>query len=289
MNSAANRKAPSGGYSYPAKAAFREWAWSRIGGYNADGSLVNGHVLLMPSTEALEITEQAIERDFSLSQLHIVDENPAIVATLKRKFPEINTYGVSLEKAIARIDTPLLAANLDFCGNVSRPLLHSVRAVCRSPAARNARVFVTVLRGREDNMLMEALQGPFNGEALGALSSARLTNGQPIWQSPDGLKPTRFDVSRIKAICSIADRSWEEARAYMSVNGQSFLTISLHPVDFVRMAFAQMRSARVIVPKERPRKSIQQPKPFRHVCLDLQYGDDGQPLSEQGEKCQHAN
>lgn len=113
------RRAPKGGYDFPLKRDYRRRVWAQIRrllkemGY----PIAESHALLMPSLEGDEI-EVALNAGFRECHLHIVDKNPAIVATLKRRYPKISTYGVTASAALRRISASgikLRAANLDFC------------------------------------------------------------------------------------------------------------------------------------------------------------------------------
>lgn len=217
---------PQMGYGSPTKAAMRSWIWSRIGGVRTDGTLHTGDVLLMPSIEGYEI-EEALGRGFAPGQLHIVDKSPAVVATLRREYPGINTYGVSVERACQRIAASgvrLLAANIDLCGNVSRPSLRILADCWKSGALAEASVFINVLRGRED-----AHERRFSVPSAEFLHIARYVPPESFWVATDGIdRPTAGDWWRLWTLqlANNRERSFSEMRPYVSPNGQSFLTVS---------------------------------------------------------------
>jgi len=103
---------------------------------------------LMPSIEGDEI-DVAIANGFKEKNLIVCDSNPAIVATLKRRYPLIQTVGIELARLSERVkDRSVHVANFDLCGCVSKSLIDQVR--CASVVlGRNSVAAVTVLRGRE--------------------------------------------------------------------------------------------------------------------------------------------
>lgn len=146
------RRAPAGGYSFGAKRQYRREVWSLI------RQLVvaprEAHVLLMPSIEGDEI-DVALSKGFRQNHLHVVDRNPAIVATIKRRYPLVNTYGADAHKALFRIEASgvrLAAANLDLTGKLSdATATELVRCSLANAFHNGALVFVTLMRGREDS------------------------------------------------------------------------------------------------------------------------------------------
>jgi len=147
------RSAPDGGYTFGNKAQYRRDVWAKFR-KAFGGQVATKQAALMPSIEGHEI-EVALRNGFRQHNLHVVDKNPAIVATLKRRFPYIQTYGVTASKAVARMrqrGIKLDCANWDFC----MPLLRKENAreieQCLHPSAyadRNV-VSITVLKGRDD-------------------------------------------------------------------------------------------------------------------------------------------
>lgn len=148
------RSAPAEGYDFGNKRQYRRTIWSRFRKHCV-GRLHLAQALLMPSLEGDEI-DVALNKGFREENLHVVDRNPAIVATLKRRYPKIQTYGVELERAVARMadrGVTLDVANLDLCGQVSLPLLQAVDAVAHDGAMNpGGLVAVTMLRGRESGL-----------------------------------------------------------------------------------------------------------------------------------------
>ena len=92
-----NRTAPRGGYAFQTKAQYRRAVWDallQVPNWQA------GHpwYLLMPSSEGLELAHLQ-QRRRALARTCVVDRNAAIVASLRRRYPTIHTYGVSLSRA----------------------------------------------------------------------------------------------------------------------------------------------------------------------------------------------
>lgn len=147
----AQRRAPAGGYSFSEKEEYREHIWRGFQQLLAPDTR-SRHVLLMPSIEGTEIGV-AIRHGFCQQRLHVVDDNPAIVATLKRRYPAINTYGVSAVQACKRIGKAgirLSAANFDFTRCVSWSAMEECIEIAQAGCwSRKAYIAVTVLRGRE--------------------------------------------------------------------------------------------------------------------------------------------
>jgi hypothetical protein len=157
------RSAPEGGYVGGTKAQYRRnvWATFRDAARRQMWPISECDVLLMPSSEGKEI-EVAEAAGFHRRRLHVVDSNAAIVASLTKRFPGINTYGVTAGRAaerIAKAGVRLRFANLDFCGPVSRSLSHELAQFAQSGClAGTACVAVTELRGRERKPAQSYLQ-----------------------------------------------------------------------------------------------------------------------------------
>lgn len=126
------RIAPKCGYDTPEKQEYRENVWRDFFGGDSYGFFSPWYwgkdwkVLIMPSKEGLEIN-QALSRCYACGgeplirqdQIVIVDNNPAIVASLKRKYPKINTRGLDIKEAIKReaaIGSHFALLNIDLCG-----------------------------------------------------------------------------------------------------------------------------------------------------------------------------
>ena len=126
-------RGPKDGYDFSRKRNYRRqvWATFRKNLKQKGLSIKDSHALLMPSLEGEEI-DVALNAGFREQNLHIVDDGPAVVATLKRRYPRINTYGVTASRAVERIARKgirLRCLNLDFCGNLSGPFASELLAV----------------------------------------------------------------------------------------------------------------------------------------------------------------
>lgn len=218
------RTAPEGGYDFSQKKDYRRKVWATFRDTLKSLRLPvrESHALLMPSLEGDEI-DVAIAAGFQEKHLHVVDKEPAIVATLKRRYPKINTYGVTASRAVERISRngiKLRCLNLDFCYKVSDRFMDELQtiAACGSfpiklrrkngvVALHNARhsnkafdrvclVAVSTLRGREDRDMTNFIT-KFN------LSDDHLDDMQrradslyPFLQRPRGHRTSELDVYR---------------------------------------------------------------------------------------------
>lgn len=140
------------------------WASVRLASEDSDSpiNMPSVHVLMLPALNGNEV-ECALNSGIRAEHIHVVDKNPAVVATLKRRFPRINTYGVELDVAVQRMakdGVRITVASLDLCSNISqktRTLLTSIfSADCWAPS--RLLVGVTLLRGRENQAFMRTLR-----------------------------------------------------------------------------------------------------------------------------------
>lgn len=236
----ADRRGPKDGYRFGSKAQYRRGIWS---GFRKllGGQVADKHALLMPSIEGVEI-EVALNNGFRQDHLHVVDDNPAIVATLKRRYPHINTYGVPVQAAIQRImssGVPLTCANFDYTGPLFTAKQMSTIVNCTNPHAftlGNA-IAITMLCGRDDpkilainleafNMLSFTSNETFHGLALDFLTevdlarvavAAKLVEFYPIVE-PDGRTITAR-LARAKAMA---------ITKYRSLSNQNMLAVSFY-------------------------------------------------------------
>ena len=146
------RNAPAGGYDFPSKRHYRRNLYRFIKDEMGPRRQAV-QFLILPSIEGHEI-ETAMQYGFYERNLHVVDRNAAIVATLKRRYRELHTYGVSLgdaSKRISKAGTLIAFANLDLCGHATGQTLKELTSFQQSEAVQYGFVAVTVLRGRENN------------------------------------------------------------------------------------------------------------------------------------------
>ena len=140
------RRGPESGYDHGAKRQYRRDVWAALSRHCAVPRSY-AQAFLMPSLEGDEI-DVALSKGFREENLHVCDENPAIVATLKRRYPRLNTYGVDVLKALGRCPS-LHVANIDLCGTVWTGAM-AVREVCKKLSKATGGVFsVTYSRGRD--------------------------------------------------------------------------------------------------------------------------------------------
>lgn len=185
-------------YLNDAKMLWRRDLWSCVMG--ASRSKVND-VAIMPGDNGLEI---GVLRSMGVpvDGIHLIDENAAIVATHRRKIPDLGgTYGVTVARAFERMaqeGVRLDAAHLDYCSNASDRVAAELAHVGRSGVIRpGGAVAITILRGRERGQVQERF------DAAHALDEIRAEHDDsylpdPVgWHSElDGLEPTWRDLYR---------------------------------------------------------------------------------------------
>lgn len=214
------RAAPDGGYDFAEKTRYRSQLWSNyafaVGSYRAYAT-----ALLMPSLEGLELGA-AEQHGFRPSNLWAVDKNPAIVATLKRRHPQINTIGVEVSRCGFRFveksaGATLDIANLDMTGCVGPPLLSSVMSFASTRALSGASlVAVTCLRGRESGMTRDAIRDKFSGHTFLAKPATR--RALMSWATPSdwgrlGMLAVSLRMTPALMAVSKTDVSVDTARA----------------------------------------------------------------------------
>lgn len=221
------RIAPDGGYSFEEKAGYRRFVWDAIAS-RSQWREPGQAVLLMPSLEGLEIDE-ALSRGFRERDLHIVDLNPAIVATLKRdRYRQVTGYGVSVHRAhrrIAKAGLRLYGASIDLCSTSSWKTSREL-AVCSDADCwqSGARVVVNVLRGRES---ARTRQSVIDDEAVRRCAWFQFLLER--WDRATGIEPTVRDLWRVFMLAVALPNHVavvHRIRPYVSSNGQSFLTIA---------------------------------------------------------------
>jgi hypothetical protein len=154
------RRGPKGGYDFPNKRHYRRIVWKGAADFLRH-KRATAQVLLLPSSEGDEI-DVALSKGFKEYNLHIVDQNAAIVAVLKRRYPRANAYGVSVDRAcerIAKLGIKLDFANFDMCSNIES-VMNDLRAIAKIECFSNPNLIsITVMRGRERDLghLVEAV------------------------------------------------------------------------------------------------------------------------------------
>jgi hypothetical protein len=178
----ATRRAPAGGYDFAEKRQYRRQIWNVFERYVPKPPKTT-QVMLMPSTEGLEI-QVATEKGFRVSNMHVVDSNPAIVATLRRRYPNLRgTYGVEIGDACIRAGLAgvrVHALNLDLTSCFSRPTARTLGAAATSGALSDvALVGVTMLRGREGAGIYKAVRS-LGGDLAETWLPQRVTQVGPL-------------------------------------------------------------------------------------------------------------
>lgn len=147
------RKAPKGGYNFHEKKLYRHAVWKQFA--TVVGPLEKAQVLLMPSAEGEEI-RVARQYGVNLTRMHLVDANPGIIASLRRRWgPGFHGYGVPLREASKRVaasGVKLSAANFDLTSPIGRPLWEEIQSVDYSMFAEKSAIAITILRARESGI-----------------------------------------------------------------------------------------------------------------------------------------
>lgn len=200
------RSAPRDGYDFSRKRDYRRkvWATFRDALKRRRLPVAESHALLMPSLEGDEI-DVAINAGFRESHLHVVDHEPAVVATLKKRYPKINTYGVTASRAFERLSKTgikIRCANLDFCSQIATPVAVEVAKIallghlpCRLRLIDDAHIRCDFDSEKYENGVFE-----YDGAVI-AVSLLRGREGRHVtgmWQSSD-VSDEAIQTSRTRA------------------------------------------------------------------------------------------
>jgi hypothetical protein len=145
-----HHRKPRHGYDVEEKRAWRVALWEQFAHAVRPNCRDCVNVFMIETTDAFEI-KQALRLGFLEQNLHVCNVNPAIVASLKRKYPAVTTYGIPAERALRRAQregTRFSVISLDLCGPISartHDTLHAARPVFDGVGV----VGLTMLRGRE--------------------------------------------------------------------------------------------------------------------------------------------
>lgn len=212
--------APAGGYEFGNKRQYRRRIWKTFRSFAAqlDGGIKGAHALLMPSKEGAEI-DVALDYGFSEHNLHVVDRNPAIVATNRRRYPRVNTYGVDIVRACARIERNglrLSVANFDLTTHVfgAMPWLLAIGKM--SVFCPEFVIAVTLLKGREPgnrqpgySLAYARTAGPVMAFNQKAYACAEVED-----EYRSGTQVMRYQVIRGVEVSEFAKRYEDAAYAY---------------------------------------------------------------------------
>jgi hypothetical protein len=168
---ARKHRAPAHGYATTEKQGWRVAMWARIAASFNMRRRPSRKVFMIETTEGHEI-ERALSLGFREENLYVCNVNPAVVATLKRRYGLIHTYGVDADRALRRINEAgilLDVVSLDLCACLSARVIDTL---CTAARVGNtyAVIAVNVLRGRE--------QGIFASETVWNTATCR-----DLWRS----------------------------------------------------------------------------------------------------------
>ena len=218
----AKRAAPDGGYDHETKILYRDWVWESISEVSRHWTQRGQHpVAIMPSIEGSEIPYHAFDKHFY--DLHVIDRNPAICATLKKRYPSITTYGVSTAKAhhrMARHRVMLSAAHLDYCSPGGSFLAREVADCAAAGVWKNgAMIVINMLRGREPKKDTEREGRPIPFEDFSCSAYLRLTP-KDLWRMWRVMNAVRRYYILVP----------QESYTYKSPNKQTFLAVAFRAV-----------------------------------------------------------
>jgi hypothetical protein len=146
------RSAPKGGYDTEEKQKYREAVWAAL--LPAWEACKIGHVLLLPSSEGVEI-DYVISLGVPPERIIAIDKSAAVIATSKwrKKHPTVKFMATTIGECGTKLldrGIVLAAANLDFCSNFCEDLIEQYHQFLQTaPQFSKARVAVTVAKGRE--------------------------------------------------------------------------------------------------------------------------------------------
>jgi hypothetical protein len=212
------RIAPEGGYNFGNKKQYRRTVWRQL----ADHCPVprsEAVCVLMPSLEGDEI-DVCLSKGFRPRNIHIVDREPAVVATLKRRYPHVNAHGIDVARMAERLpEGSVHCANLDLCGTTSNPTLETLMAFS-SVLARPGACAVTVLRGRESGIGRQVIalsqqqrssveeicaDVETNGKARGVCFNPRFSTGKKRDEAIESVLAMSTDDWRVRALVLAID------------------------------------------------------------------------------------
>ena len=111
------RIAPRGGYDAGIKRQYRRNVWCTLSRL-CPVPLADAKVFILPSSEGDEI-EVAKSKGIREANIDICDSNPAIAATIKRRYPLVRAHGVLAARALRERRRSYHLINIDLCGTVN--------------------------------------------------------------------------------------------------------------------------------------------------------------------------
>ena len=147
-------------YDFGNKRQYRRAVWNMFSQAVGPGRASETRALLMPGISGDEIA-YALAKGFRLGNLVALDKNPAVAATIRRRWPGLgDVIGLPVSRAYERLSKPVYCANLDLCAPISRSLLDEIAVFARqAPLSGHPVVAVTMLRGREPPTMHRAALG----------------------------------------------------------------------------------------------------------------------------------
>ena len=149
--------APATGYDFGNKRHYRRSVWNFLESRFPHTPLRDRTAFILDTQEGLE-TKFLIERGYNPDNIHVANENPAILAHMTRSITKqygvrVNTYGCHAAEAIQKAiyKHKVESVNLDLCGPMSGELAHHLEFT-RTFLPQNTAIALTMLRGRERDL-----------------------------------------------------------------------------------------------------------------------------------------
>jgi hypothetical protein len=191
-----NRRAPKEGYDFGNKRQYRREVWSVFRLF-AHTDRFRARVLLMPSAEGDEI-EVALRNGFRLENMVIVDRNPAIVATLNRRYGNrMQAMGCDVVRAAERLVAAgqwVNIANLDLCGHTGSSADVARQFVDTGVFGECGMLAVTCLKGRETASTMDNLNQMTTATRVMNDEWPELITANPEWVARLKALPVKTNV-----------------------------------------------------------------------------------------------
>lgn len=156
------KKRPKNGYDFEEKQKYRTSVWNSISKLLKD-KIPSSKILFLPSQEGLEIP-LALSLGFREENLYAVEEDTQLLneAHWKVQYPLIKIYNMKVNEAIKIIqkedNLELNAIILDFCNNISIPLLKEISEIFKNLKMKECLFSITLLKGRENSSMISFLK-----------------------------------------------------------------------------------------------------------------------------------
>jgi hypothetical protein len=145
---------PKQGYLTDTKNSYRNIVYENF--FNLfKGKVGDKKLLFLPANHDEEI-KVALKVGFKEENMYAVDDNPAMLATVKwrKDYPKINVIGARLGRAFERLKEKGIkidAANLDLCTNLQLWMFEDLSYFVENVMSEECALGITLLKGRESS------------------------------------------------------------------------------------------------------------------------------------------